>query len=240
MNADPAAYRPLLESPLFALTLSVAAYQLGAVLYRRCRQLPILHPTVTGALMVAVALWRLDLDYRTYASGVEILGLLLGTATVALAIPLYQQLPLIRSLALPIAVTVVVGATFAALSALSIAWALGGDGPTLLALLPKSISTPIAIGVSQELGGLVELTTGSVMMTAVIGITAAPLCFRLLRIDDPRAQGFALGIASHGMGTAKAFETSAVAGAFASLSLCLTGLVSTVLLPLLARFLLSS
>jgi putative effector of murein hydrolase len=99
------------------------------------------------------------------------------------------------------------------------------------------VTTPIAIGISREIGGIISLTNGAVLFTAAVGITVAPLCFRLLRIRDPRIQGFALGIAAHGMATARAFETSAVAGAFASLSLCLTGTFSAVAIPLAARWL---
>lgn len=235
-----APWRPLLESPLFALTLSVAAFQLGFQLYQRLGRFPALHPSVTGALGVAAVLYALGIDYVHYAEGVEILNLLLGTATVALALPLYRQLPLMRSLALPLGITVLFGATFAALSAIGLAALAGGERITLVSLLPKSITTPIALAISEEMGGIVELSAGALMMTALIGITLGPLCFRLLRIEDPRVQGFTLGIASHAMGTGKALETSAIAGGFAGLSLCLTGLISTVLLPLIKRLLLSS
>jgi putative effector of murein hydrolase len=237
LSSALAPWRPLLESPLFMLTLSVAAFQLASLLYRRCGRFPLLHPSVTGAIAVAAVLFLFGLDYRHYASGVEVLGLLLGTATVALAIPLYYQLPLMRSLALPLAITVLFGAAFAALSAIGLAALAGGERLTLVSILPKSITTPIALAISEELGGIVELTAGALMMTALIGITLGPLCFRLLRIEDPRVQGFTLGIAAHAMGTGKALETSAVAGGFAGLSLCLTGLISTLLLPLIARWL---
>ena len=237
LNLDPAAYRDLLASPLFAITLSVAAHQAGLWLYRRTGGLALLHPTVLGALLVALLLWLLDIDYQDYKSGVGALTLLLGTATVALAIPLYHQLPLMRAMALPLSITVVVGGSFAALSAVGIAWALGGNELTLLSLASKSVSTPIAIGISSEIGGLAELTTGAVIMTAAIGIGVSPLCYRLLRIHDARVQGFALGIAAHAMGAARAFETNAVAGAFASLGLCLTGTLSAVAIPLLAAWL---
>jgi putative effector of murein hydrolase len=237
LNLDPAAYGELLTSPLFVITLSVAAHQAGNWVYRRTGGLALLHPTVLGALLVALLLWLLGIEYADYKLGVGALTLLLGTATVALAVPLYLQLPLMRSLALPLSITLLAGASFAALSAVGIAWALGGNELTLLSLAPKSVSTPIAIGISREIGGLAELTTGAVIMTAAIGISVAPLCYRLLHIDDARVQGFALGIAAHAMGAARAFETNAVAGAFASLGLCLTGTLSAVAIPLLAAWL---
>jgi putative effector of murein hydrolase len=237
MNLDPAAYRTLLDSPIFILTLTLGAYQIGVLIYRRTRFLPLLHPSIVGSLLVALLLPYLHIDYARYAEGTGILQLLLGTATVALAIPLYQQLPLIRPLALPILATTVAGACFGSLSALGIAWGLGGNAEILRSLAAKSVTTPIAIGISRQIGGITALTNGAVLLTAAVGITLAPLCFRLLRIQDARIQGFAMGIAAHGMATARAFETSAVAGAFASLSLCLTGTVSAVLIPVVASWL---
>lgn len=237
LNLDPQAYLPLLRSPVFILTLTLGAYQLGTFIYRRSGSFPLLHPSVLGALAVALLLPLLQIDYPTYVEGVRVLQWLLGTATVALAVPLYQQLPLIRALALPILGTAMLGATFGSLSAVGIAWLCGGSAETLRSLAAKSVTTPIAIGISREIGGLISLTNGAVLFTAAVGITAAPLCFRLLGVRDPRIQGFVLGIAAHGMATARAFETSAVAGAFASLSLCLTGTLSAVAIPLAARWL---
>jgi putative effector of murein hydrolase len=223
--------QPLIDSPLFTLTLTLAVFQGCLWLYRRGRHFPLLHPAITGAALLALLLPQLGLDYTTYKNGSYWLELLLGPATVALAIPLYRQLALIRTLALPILLTAVVGTAVGALSALAGAWLFGGNLETLRSLAPKSVTTPIAIGISQELGGLIALTTGAVMITAAIGITLAPLVFRLLRIDDPRIQGFTLGVVSHGMGTARAFESGQVAGAFASLALCLVGILSAIAIP---------
>jgi predicted murein hydrolase (TIGR00659 family) len=237
MNPDPAAWQQLLTSPLFMLTLTLVAFQGCLWLYQRCRQFPLLHPTVIGAMVVASSLWLLDIDYASYARGAWWLELLLGPATVALAIPLYQQLPLIRQLALPIIATTLVGATVGAASAVAFAWLFGGSPETLLSVAPKSVTTPIAIGISQELGGLIGLTTGAVMITAATGISLAPLVFRWLGVDDVRVQGFVLGVASHGMGAARAFETSSTGGAFASLALCLVGILSAIAIPLLGSLL---
>lgn len=228
------AWQQLLDGPLVALTITVACFEFGAIIYRRSGHRPWLHPTFCGAGAVAAVLWLLDIDYHDYNAGVEILSLLLGTVTVALAVPLYRQLALIRQVALPVLIATLGGATFAVLTAAGLTCLFGASEQTLLSLLPKSISTPIAIGVSQELGGLVELTTGTVMLTAVVGISTAPLLYRWCGIRDPRVQGFALGVAAHAMGTARAFEAGPVAGAFASLGLCLTGIVTAVLLPSLA------
>lgn len=222
----------LLHSPLFALTLSLAAFQLGNWFYRRLGEFPLLHPTVTGAAMVALMLPRLDINYQEYLAGNQLLLFLLGPTTVALAVPLYQQLHLIRKMAVPILLTFSCGAVFAAGSAVVIAYLLGATETTLLSLAPKSVTTPIAISIAQEIGGLTTLAAGSVAFTAVIAISLAPLVFKLLNIQDPKIWGFCLGITAHGMGTARAFEKDPTAGAFASLAMCLTGALSALLIPI--------
>jgi putative effector of murein hydrolase len=195
-----------------------------------------LHPAIVGALLIAWFLFIVGIDYRVYANGTRILQWLLGTATVALAVPLYRHLSLIRELALPIALTVLLGAAIGAASVVGIAWLLGCDQEILRSLASKSVTTPIAIHISHEIGGIIELTNGAVMITAATGVTIAPLLFRFLRITDARVQGVALGVAAHALGAARAFETNATTGAFASLSLCLTGVVSAVAIPLIAHW----
>lgn len=225
-------YGPLLQSPLFALTLSVVAFQSGNILYRRLNAFPLLHPTITGAMLTALVLFLFKVDYQHYYQGNHLLLFWLGPATVALAVPLYQQLHLIRKMALPILLTFSCGAVFAAASAVGIAYMLGAHETTMLSLAPKSVTTPIAINLADEIGGLATLAAGAVALTAVVGITLGPLIFRLLGITDPKIWGFCLGITAHGMGTARAFELNATAGAFSSLAMCLTGALSAILIPL--------
>jgi predicted murein hydrolase (TIGR00659 family) len=230
-------YSDLLHSPLLLLTLSVGAFQLCNRLYRRLNDFPLLHPTVAGAALVALLLTLLDIEYQHYIEGNQLLMFWLGPATVALAVPLYQQLHLIRKMALPILLTFSSGAFFASACAVVIAYFFGATELTMLSLSPKSVTTPIAIGIANEIGGLATLTAGAVTLSAVVGIATAPLVFRLLGIEDPKMRGFCLGITSHGMGTAKAFETHQTAGAFSSLAMCLTGAFSAIMIPLLASWL---
>ena len=225
-------YNELLNSALFALTLSLLAFHLGNLLYQRAGRIALLHPTIIGATLVAFALSKLNLDYQSYLESNKLLMFWLGPATVALAIPLYQQLHLIRKLAIPILVTVISGSLFAAGSAVAIAYYLGATETTLLSLMPKSITTPIAISTAQEIGGLSTLAAGAVALTAAIGITFAPWVFRLLNITDPQIKGLCLGITAHGMGTVRAFELNASAGAFSSLAMCLTGSFSAIFIPI--------
>lgn len=227
-------YQDFLRSPLFAITLTLAAYKLGTVVYRLSNQLPLFHPTVSGAVTAAMLISLLELDYQAYFEGNQLLIFFLGPTTVSLAIPLYQQQHLIRRMIKPLLITLIAGASFAALSALSIAYLLGANQQTLLSLASKSVTTPIAIAITSEIGGLESLATGAVVFTGALGLIIAPLIFRLLKIDDPRIWGFCMGITAHGVGTARAFELNATAGAFSSLALCLTGTFSAIVIPLTA------
>lgn len=226
----------LLTSPLFALTLSLAAFQAGSVCYRLSHQFALFHPTVLGAVLVALVLKFFDLNFAHYLEGNHLLMFLLGPAVVALAVPLFQQLKLMRGLLVPMIVTVVSGAIVASCSAVLIAYWLGATPETLLSLAPKSITTPIAMSVAAEIGGLTTLATGAVVLTAVIGISAGPLLFKWMNISDPRIWGFCLGISAHGVGTARSFELNATAGAFSSLALCLTGTFSAIMIPIAVSF----
>lgn len=227
----------LLQSPLFAITLVLAAYQLSLTLYRKSGHQPLLHPTIGGAVGVAMALTLLDLDYAAFNLSAGWLNFWLGPATVALAIPLYKQLHLIRDMAATLALTLVAGAAFACLCALTIAYWLGGSDSTLLSLAAKSVTTPIAIGISDSIGGIATITASAVILTGIVGIVAVNPIMRLCRVDDERIWGFSLGLAAHAIGTARAFERSPVAGAFSSLALCLTGTYSAVFIPLALHWL---
>lgn len=227
----------LIHSPLFAITLVLAAYQLSLTLYRKSGQRPFLHPTIAGAVMVAAVIALIDIDYTEFNRHTGWLNFWLGPATVALAIPLYKQLHLIRDMAGALALTLLTGAAFACLSALVIAYYLGGSETTLLSLAAKSVTTPIAIGISDRIGGIAAVTASAVILTGVVGIASVNLIMRLCRIEDERIWGFSLGLAAHAIGTARAFERSPVAGAFSSLALGLTGTYSAIFIPLALHWL---
>lgn len=223
----------ILGRPVFAITLTVLAYRAGWMLYRRSGHRDLLHPILIGALLIALTLFLAGGEYARYFQASGLLHFMLGPATVALAIPLWQQFPLIRKQAPAILATLCAGASFAVVSALTIAWIGGVDREILLSLAPKSVTTPIALGISDKIGGIPTLSAGLVVTTGIIGAVCAPGLFRLARIKDRRAQGFALGLSSHGVGTAKAFEQGNVCGAFSSLALGLTGALTALALPLL-------
>ena len=228
----------VLNSPLYLLTLSLACFRAGLWLYRKSGDYALLHPTITGAAAAALILYYFDISYTDFVAGNQLLLFLLGPATVALAVPLYQQLHLIRSMAMPLLTCCISGAIFASVSAVAIGTISGADSGILASLSTKSITTPIAMAVSAEIGGNPSLAAGIVAFTSLIAIAIAPWIFKITGLaDKPSLWGFCLGITAHGMGTARAFELNTMAGAFSSLAMCLTGTFTAIVIPLAALLL---
>ncbi|WP_075882024.1 LrgB family protein [Vreelandella massiliensis] len=230
---------PLIErltaTPLFAIGLTLAAYLVGTALFRRLKQPPWLPAILIAALLLAGFLAISGVHYTAYQDGATWLSVLLGPATVALGMPLYQQLPRIRELWRPLAVCLPLSASLAALYAVGIAWLLGASDHVLASLAAKSVTAPIAIGITEQLGGSVALLMGALLVTGVAAIAFVSLVARMMGIDDERLIGFALGLNGHALGTVRAFEISPTAGAFASLGMSLTGIFTALLLPLAWR-----
>jgi predicted murein hydrolase (TIGR00659 family) len=175
--------------------------------------------------------------YTTYFEGAQFVHFLLGPATVALAVPLYAHFGKLRRMALPVLAALLAGSATAAGSAMLLAWALGGTPATLMSLAPKSVTTPIAMGIAEKIGGLPSLTAVLVILTGILGASLGRYVLDLLRIRDHGVRGFAVGVAAHGIGTARAFQVSEEAGAFAGLAMGLNGLATALLLPLVLHWL---
>jgi predicted murein hydrolase (TIGR00659 family) len=223
----------LAASPLLWLTLTLIAYQIGAFIFRRFDCHPLLNPVLTAVITLVALLKISNTEYQTYFRGAQFIHFLLGPATVALAIPLYREIEVIRKAFVPIIITLTVGSLTAIISTVVIAWALGGEKKLLLTLAPKSITTPIAMGISEKIGGLPSLTAVAVVLTGITGAVCGDFVLRRVKVYDEMARGMALGIASHGIGTAHVIQTSQVAGAFAALAMALNGLFTAMLLPAL-------
>ena len=192
-------------------------------------------PILVAALLLAGVLAALSIDYADYRRGAAWLMLLLGPATVALGLPLHQQMPQVRALWRPLLACLPVAALLAAAYAVGIAWLLGAPPEILASLAPKSVTAPIAIGITEQIGGSVSLMMGGLLVTGVAAIGFVALFARLLGIRDERILGLALGLNGHALGTVRAFEIGPVAGAFASLGMSLTGIFSALFLPLAWR-----
>lgn len=221
----------LAASPLLGLTLTLLAYQGACYVHRRCGGHPLANPVLLAVAMLVTLLWLTDTPYRTYFDGAQFVHFLLGPATVALAIPLHAELGRLQRMAIPLLLALVIGSLTAALSAVAIGSLLGASKVTLLSLAPKSVTTPIAMGIAERIGGLPSLTAVLVIVTGVLGAILARYVYRALHIEDDAVRGFAIGIAAHGIGTARAFQESEQAGAFAALAMGLNGLMTALLLP---------
>lgn len=227
----------LAESPLLGLTLTLVCYQCACVVHARLGDHPAANPVLLSVVMLAAILLATDTPYPVYFEGAQFVHFLLGPATVALAIPLYAQFGRLRTLAAPLVLALVCGSLAAALSAVVVGGLLGGYYELLMSLAPKSVTTPIAMGVAEQLGGLPSLTAVLVIATGILGAVGGRYVFRLLQVEDDAIRGFAIGVAAHGIGTARAFQVSEQAGAFAALAMGLNGLFTAVSLPLLLPWL---
>jgi predicted murein hydrolase (TIGR00659 family) len=228
----------LAASPLLGLTVTLLAYQLAHALYRKSGQHPLANPVLIAVAILGTLLGLTGTAYETYFAGAQFVHFLLGPATVALAVPLYLQFRRVRKLLLPISAGLLAGSATAVVSAVAIARLLGADGATQASLAPKSVTTPIAMGIAEKIGGLPSLTAVLVICTGVFGAIVGERLFSAIRVHDPAIRGFAMGVAAHGIGTARAFQINEQSGAFAALAMGLNGLLTAALLPLLADFLL--
>ncbi|MBF0305943.1 MAG: LrgB family protein [Alphaproteobacteria bacterium] len=225
----------LATTPLVGLTVTLVAYQVGDWIYVRGGRNPLLNPVLLAVLVLVGLLTATGTDYATYFEGAQFVHFLLGPATVALAVPLYRQLHALRKSLLAIVTAILCGSVTAAASAVAIGWALGASRQTLLSLAPKSVTTPIAMGISEELGGLPSLTAVLVILTGILGAVGGAFVLNWIGVRDWRARGLAIGVAAHGIGTARALQVNEVAGAFAGLAMGLNGLATAVLLPVLVE-----
>ena len=222
----------LAATPLAGLTLTLVAYSTSSWLYARSRFHPLANPVPIAVALVVATLAVTGTSYPTYFDGAQFVHFLLGPAVVALAVPLARDLRTLRRLALPVAGALAAGAVTAVVSAVVIAWALGATPATLASIAPKSVTAPIAMGIAERIDGIPALAAVFAVITGVIGAVSGKFVLDACRVRDWAARGFALGLASHGIGTARAFQVDARAGAFAGLAFGLHGLLAAVLIPL--------
>jgi predicted murein hydrolase (TIGR00659 family) len=227
----------LSASPLLWLSVTLVAYLAAFGLYRTAGDNPLLNPVALAVALLIAILLATGTPYTTYFEGAQFVHFLLGPATVALAVPLYRQLGRLRRLWLPVAVAVVVGVTVAALSAVAIAALLGGSVETQLSLAPKSVTAPVAMGIAEKLGGLPSLTAVLVVATGILGAVTGTRLLAWCGVSDDAVRGIAMGVTSHGIGTARAFQVSPAMGAFSGLGMALSAFATALLVPWLVRLL---
>ena len=228
----------LSASPLLGLTLTLSAYLFAQWVYARCRMSPLANPVAIAVALVAAVLLASGMSYQRYFAGAQFVHFLLGPATVALAVPLARQVPRLRRSLLPLGCALLCGCVTAIVSSVGVAVLLGAPAEIARSIAPKSATTPIAMAVSEHLGGIPALTAAMVIVTGIIGGIAARALMNFLRVGSPAARGLALGVAAHGIGTARAFQVSAEMGAYAGLGMGLNGVLTALLAPWLVPLLL--
>ncbi len=228
----------LADAPLLWLTATLVAYGLGDAAARAARGATLVNPVLVAVVLLAGLLWLTATPYPVYFEGAQFVHFLLGPATVALAVPLYDALPRLRRALLPVAAALLVGSVTALGSALLLASWLGAGRETLVALAPKSATAPVAIGIAEGLGGSPTLTAVLVIATGLIGAVVATPLLNALGLRDWRARGLAVGVAAHGIGTARAMRVHPEAGAFAGLGMGLNAVLTALLAPLALALLL--
>jgi predicted murein hydrolase (TIGR00659 family) len=236
MSADFSLWVYLSTSPLLWLTVTLCAWLAADWLALRSARHPLVNPVLIAVVLVAFLLKATGTDYKLYFDGAQFVHFLLGPATVALAVPLFRNRALVRRNLLPMAAALAVGSVTAIVSALGIAACFGMPRAVLVSLAPKSVTAAVAMAVSQKLGGEPALTAVLVIATGIIGAVMVTPLMNALRIRNYAARGFAVGLASHGIGTARAFTVHPVAGVFAGLAMGLNAVVTAVVAPVLVWF----
>lgn len=224
-------------SPLMGLSLTLAVYGLAYRLWAACKMSPLCHPVFVSVAVLVAGLKIAGIPYSAYFNGAQVIHLLLGPATVALAIPLYRQLGALRRSVGTLGVALAVGCITGIVSASKISQWLGASARISLSFAPKSVTTPIAMGISEKIGGLPSMTAGLVVVTGLLGAAFGPWLLDVLGIRDKRARGLAIGVAAHGIGTSRALLSSEEEGAFAGMGMALNGLATAIVIPAIIRFL---
>ena len=223
------------NSVFFGAVISLLAYELGLILKRKFR-LAIFNPLLIAILCVMGVLVVMDVDYDTYNEGGKYISYLMTPATVCLAIPLYQQLALLKKNIKAVAAGIVSGVLASGVSVFLLAKLFGLSHEEYVTLLPKSITTAIGMGISEELGGIVTITVAVIIITGVLGNMIAEAVLKMAHIEDPVARGLAIGTSAHAVGTAKAMELGQVEGAMSSLAIAVAGLLTVIAASVFSQF----
>ena len=226
----------MFESSIFAgVTISLLAYMFGSVLKKKLK-IAILNPLLVSIIVTIVVLVVADVDYDVYNEGAKYLSWFLTPATVCLAIPLYEQWELLKHNYKAVLGGIFAGVITSLTTVLVLCKVMGLSHKDYVTLLPKSITTAIGMGVSEELGGYVTLTVAVIILTGILGNIIAPFICRHFRITEPIARGIAIGSASHAIGTARAMEMGEIEGAMSSLSIAVSGLITVIGASIFAQF----
>ncbi|MCI7286697.1 MAG: LrgB family protein [Parabacteroides sp.] len=226
----------LVHSEIFDLALVVGTYIAATILYKKTH-LSILHPLLTSIFVIIVILEFLDIEYASFQQGSHLIHFMLGPSVVALGYVLFEQMKYLKGNVVSILTSVFVGAIVGIISVIVIGKLMGADQSLIATLQPKSVTTPIAMGISEKNGGIPSLTAVIVVAVGIFGSIVGPAVMKVLGIESRIAKGLALGASSHGVGTAAAIQLGAVEGALSGLAIGLMGIMTAILVPVISYLL---
>ena len=238
MTELPALWSYLAASPLTWLTATLVAYLVAVAISGSLGHAPLANPVLLSMTCIVLLLVATGTDYATYFEGAQFIHFLLGPATVALSVPLFDNGRTIRRTVAPILLALAAGSTVAVVSTILLARAFGLSDAVVLSLAPKSTTAPVALGISEAVGGIPSLTAVLVILTGIMGAILVTPMMNVLRVRDWRARGFAVGVAAHGIGTARAFQVNETAGTYAGMGMALNAMLTSLIVPLAAAWLL--
>lgn len=235
MNFD-AVIQYIHTTPLTWLILTLASFKIGIIVYEKFNKNTLLQPIIIAYAIIMSVILLTNTSYKEYFEGVKIIHFFLGPATVALALPLFNNLKYIKSLFIPIIATLIIAGVFSIAIAVGLLWVLDAKLATILSMTTKSITAPIAIITSEQIGAIPSLAVGFVIITGIIGALLGTIIFKVIKIKHETSKGFALGLISHGIGTARAIEIGQKAAAFSALAMGLSGIFTAIFLPIVISF----
>ena len=222
----------IISSPVFGVLVSIVAYEVG-ILIKQKSNLSIFNPLLIAIIILIIFFFIFNIKYDDYNSGGQVISFFLAPATVALALPLYKKFSLFKENALPILLGILCGAVFGIVSVIVLSKIFHLTDELTKSLIPNSITTPIGIALSKQLGGLPSIAVVAIIITGILGSIIGPFLYKILRIDDKVAMGIAMGSASHAVGTARAMEIGEIEGAMSSLTIAISGIMTVLIAPAL-------
>lgn len=216
---------------LFGIVLSLLAFEIGLYIYRKTK-IPVFNPLLISICIVIIFLLAFNVDFETYNEGAKFINMFLGPSTVILAVPLYKQIELLKKHATSIIIGVLLGSLLGIFSVIGLSYIMGLDASLIKSLLPKSVTTPIGIELSNQLGGIVPITVLAIIISGITGAVLGPIICKLFKINDRVAIGVALGTAAHAVGTTKALELGETEGAMSGLSIGIAGIMTVFIAPI--------
>ncbi|MBS4539031.1 LrgB family protein [Clostridium sp. D2Q-11] len=221
-----------IDTPYFGILISIVMFEIGLYINKKTK-IPVLHPLLISIGLIIGILLAFDISLETYEKGGNMISFFLGPVTVTLAVPLYKKIDLLKKHTKPILIGIIVGVFTSILSVVGLTKLFGYEDEMIYSLIPKSITTPIGIEVSESIGGIPSITVVSIIVTGIIGAIVAPFVCKIFRIEDKVAKGIAIGTSSHAVGTSKAMEMGETEGAMSGLAIGLAGLLTAVIVPIL-------